>query len=105
MRGSVQYLLFRICHAAIGIHQLVNHVLSYKGFCGQILDDYVLDAADALSSDTYINSGYVSFERSFQLIDDFGKAKYCLVNVENYTLAYARGGIFFDNSKNGDASI
>ena len=70
--GGIENLQLWVLHAAIGIHQLVDHVLRDDGVVGQVYHVGVFHATDRLSSNAHIYLGYVCFQRSFKFRDYVG---------------------------------
>ena len=103
--GGIQDFLLGVGHVAISIHQLVDHFRRDNRLLGHLLDNDVLHAADALTAYAYIDMGNLGFQRRLQLLHDVGQTHHGLVNVVDYTLAYARGGIFLNDSEDGNAAV
>ena len=105
MCNSVKYFLLRILHAAVGIHQLVNHILADNTVYGQVLDIDISDTFDRFSADAYVNLNDLSLEIRLQFLYDVGQGLYGFVDIIHNALADARGRILLYDSENADAAV
>ena len=87
--GCVEDLLVRVAHAAVGVHQFVDHLAGNHRLLREFLYDDVADAADGLSAYSDINLCYLTLKLCLKLVYDVGYALSCLGNVVDDSLADA----------------
>ncbi len=102
---GVEYFLVGIVHVAVGVHQLVHHLLCDYGLRRQLPDDHILDANDALAAYAHIHLLYLCMQLCLQALLYVYEREHCLVNIVYYASAYIRRGILLHYRKNGDAPI
>ena len=86
---SVEDLLVGVLHAAVGIHQAVDHINRHLGISGQLLDNDILLTAYRLTINTNVDTCYLSLENVLELLDHIAQGLHCLVDIVDHAFANA----------------
>ena len=76
-------------HAAVGIHQTVDHINRHLGVSGQLLDDDVFFTAYRLTVDADVDACDLSLENVLEFLDHSAQGLYSLVDIVDHAFANA----------------
>ena len=102
---SVEDLLVGILHAAVGVHELVDHLKGDLSIVGERLDVGVSDALDRLTANTDIDVSDTRLECRLQFLYDIGQGLYSLLYIVDHTLPDACCCILLCQSEDADTAI
>ena len=105
LRGSIEYFLVLISHVAVGVHELVDHLLLDNRIGGQVFDNDIFHAEDGLSAHSNVYMRDFCLQGTGKFLYNIRQALSGLVDIVHNALADERRRILLNNSQYLDAAV